>query len=438
VGRLSATLKTELQKQSPDVCFILAVTIAGTTYRWGALGEPGRIDSASGLYEPRVLSWGGAYSRGVNLRSNALEFAQMDVLLDDTDQTIAKIVEGPNRHSVRGATAILYLASRNVAAASWLTLYSGRVETYSQPSPLLWSLQLAPRDLPLQRESIPKVAITKPSWPNAQLAVIDLDVPIIYGRHSSVGGTNTGAVPTDLVDQVGFRYLVCAGWAKAIDMVYKDGVDVPAANYAITHPIVNGRVYTLIDFTASQGTSSITCDLQGLEDVGDGSGALIVDPPTIAKHVLVNWIYGDYKAGAWLSDSTAPVDTASFGTTFFSSRGTEASLYVGLKRRGVDVVNDFLASFEAKAYWTFDGKLALAVEDFTAWSYVTDLVVREDEIGGWSLTHPVANLVDRVEAQYGLAPVDSSYKQKLVAVDLVTGEAAPDKIPLPYSPAFLF
>lgn len=428
MGRLSAAMRAELEKQAPDVCFLLGVTIAGTVYRWGAVGEPGRLLPAGGLYEPRVLSWGGEFSRGVNLRQNALEFGGMDVLLDDTDQVLARIFTGANRHAVRGSIAVLGLASPNVASSDWLSLNSGRIETFDQPAPLTWNLKIAPRDLPLQRESIPKVAITRPSWPSAALNVLDLDVPIIYGKHSSVGGTNVGAVPTHLVDTGGFRYLVCAGWAKAVDMVYKAGVSVPSANYAIVHPIVNGRLYTLLDFTATQGTDAITCDLQGLESVGDGSGTLITDPAAIAKHLLVNWIYGDYRAGVWLSDSTAPVDTTSFGTSFFSSRGTQASVYVGVKRRGLDVVNDFLTSFEAKAFWTFDGKLALAVEDFTAWSYVTDFVLREDEISGWTLTHPVANLVDRVEAQYGLAAVDGAYKQKLVVVDLGTGEVAPDKI----------
>jgi len=437
VGRLSAELRAELEKQAPDICFIASATIAGTTYRWGAVGEPGRILPATGLYEPRVLSWGGSFSRGVNLRQNALEYSNSTLLLDDTDQLLARIFRGANRWAVRGSTVDIYLASARVAAGNWLTLNSGRIESIGQPAPFTWSMQLAPRDLPLQRESIPKDTIVRTSWPSADLEVIDLDVPIVYGKHSSVGTTNTGAVPCRLVDQAGFRYLVCAGWAKSIDAVYKDGASVLSSAYAVSHPVVNGRLYTVLDFTSTQGTSDITCDMQGLEDVGDGTGDPITDPAAIAKHVLVNFIYGDWKNGAWLVDATAPIDTTSFGTTFFSQRGTQSSLYIGVKRRGQDVVNDLLSSFEAKAYWTFDGKLALAIEDYTSWHYVTDFVLRQEEIGGWTLTEPVAELVDRIEIDYGLEASSGSYQQKLSVVDLVVGEDAPDKLQLPYTPAFL-
>jgi len=436
VGRLSAAMRAELQQQAPDVAFLLAITIAGTTYRWGAVGEPGRIHAGTGLYEPRVVSWGGSIERGVSPTESGLDLSNdVDVLLNDHDQAITTILEGAARNSVRGATAVIYLASRNVGPGDWLTLYSGRIETYSQPSPLLWSFRLAPHDQPLRRESVPKPKILVSDWPTAALAARDLPAPILYGRVSSSNGTNDGAVACHYVDSVGFRYLVCAGRAKAVETVYKDGVSVAAANYAITYPVVNGRLYTVIDFTATQGTSTITCDAQGYDSVGDGSGTLITDPAAIAKHLLVNWIYGDWQNGAWLSDSTAPVDVTSFGTTFFSTRGYEASVYVATKRRGVDVLNDLLKSFEAKACWTAAGTITLKVEDFTSWSYVSDLVLREDEISGWGLTYAVAQLVDKIELQYALLPT-GGYTRRLTVSDLGTGEQAPEGIDAPFSPAF--
>jgi hypothetical protein len=438
VGRLSAAMKLELERPAPAVAFVVSLTIAGTTYRFGALGEPGRLHAGAGLYEPRVMSWGGEFARGVNVRENTLEFVSLEILLNDTDQALARIFEGANRNAVRGSTLTLVLASPNVAANDWLTLYTGRVETIGQPSALTWTVQVAPRDLPLQRESIPKATVGRASWPNAELEVLDRDVPLIYGKHSSVGGTNAGAVPTMLVDKQGFRYLVAAGWLKAVSAVYKDGVDVAASNYSVTHPIVNGRLFTLIDFTADQGAGVITCDVEGLETVGDGSGTLISDPAAIARHAITNFIYNDWKRGAYFASSTAPVDATSFGTTYFSTRLQQASLYIGSRRRGVDVIQDFLGSFEAKCFWTFDGKLALHVEDYSAWSYVTGSnVLREDEIEGWNLLRPVATLVDRVEAEYGLVAIDGSYAQKLVVADLGTGELAPDKVQLPFSAAFV-
>lgn len=432
MGLLSAALKAELKKKVPEVAFLFSFTVGGTTYRYSDAGRK----SADGLYEPKVMSWGGAISRGVNLKDNTLELQNVQILLSDTDQTLTALLCGALGHSVRGAAAALVVASPNVAEADWFTLYSGRIDTFGQPSPLMWGFQLSPQDLPLRRESIPKPKISAADFPSSAIAVRDLPTPLLYGVVSSANGANDGAIPCHYVDSGGFRYLVCAGWAKAVDTVYKDGVPVAASAYTVTHPTINGRVYTLIDFTATQGTSTITCDAQGYESVGDGTGTLITDPATVAKHLLVNWIYGDYKAGPWLSDATAPVDAASFATTFFSDRGYQASVYISTsKRRGLNVVNDILLSFEAKACWTTAGRIALKVEDFTSWAYVDDLVLHEDEISDYSMDYPTANLVDSIDAQYGQTPT-GGYQQALAVKDLGTGESAPEAIELPYSPAF--
>ena len=436
MGKLSVQMRAELTKPVPEVTFLLTITVPAVVQL--KYSDVGAAYAGIGSYDAKVLSWGGGPARGVTLRNSSLELTNLEVTVDDTDQSLTTLLEGASRHLVRGSVAVIHVGSRNVASANWFVLYSGRVDTYGQSSPLTWTFQLSPNDLPLQRASVPKAKINVSDWPASRLDVRDKPAPILYGRVSSANGANDGAITCPYVDTGGFRYLVCAGWAKAVDTVYKDGTPVAAADYSITRPVVNGRTYTLIDFTATQGdTAVITCDAQGYETVGDGSGTLITDPPTILKHLLVNWIYGDYKTGAWLSDSTAPVDTTTFGTTFFSARGYQSSVYIsGTKKKGLEVVNDFLASFEAKAYWTADGKIALAVEDFTSWGYVTAYIVTEtDDCGGWSLVYPTANLVDEIEAQYGQTPT-GGYQQKLSVKDLSTGEQAPESIDLPHSAAF--
>ena len=435
MGLLSTAMKAELDKSPSSVFPLFSFTVGATTYRYSDVGG---IVSSVGLYEPKVLTWG-TITRGVTLRQNAVEFASLQVAIDDTDEAFTRLVEGSSRHSVRGASCTLTLASPNVPAVDWFTGYTGRVDSYSQQGPLAWLITASPNDLPLQRESLPKKKIDTSDWPNAAVAARGLDVPILYGTISSANVGNAGAITCAYVDQSGFRYLVCAGRAKAVSMVYKDGAPVASSAYSVTYPLVNGRRYTLIDFTSSQGTSTITCDAQGYESVGDGTGTLITDPPTVLKHVIVNWIYGDYKDGAWLADATAPVDTTSFGTTFFSDRGVQASLYIDSRRRGQDVVNDVLKSFEARAYWLSNGKIAFALEDFTSWSYASTVIRQTDILGdppGWSLGYETTNLVDAVTASWASTPV-GGYQQTLRVADLRTGEQAPEEIELPFSPAFL-
>ena len=435
MGRLSATMLAELKRSAPRVAYLLDLgPIAGVTYRYS---DKGYITDR--MYEARVLSWGGI-SVGVDESENVLDFGSVALELDDSDQAITRLLEGPDRHAVRGAAAVIRLASPSVPSTDWLTLYSGRIETYGQPSPLRWSITLAPQSLPLLGTSVPADKITRATWPRAPLESIDKATPIIYGKHSSASGSNAGAVPAILVDQSGFRYLLAAGSLLAVDKVYADGISVAAAGYSVTTPTVNGRTYTLIDFTADQGDAVITADVRGYYVTGDEGPALISSPSMILWHFLTNWVYGTYRAGAWLDYSSMPIDVdGTFGAyvLFWSLRGSQGSLYVGTRRRGIDVLNDQLISHEAKAYWSLDGKVAYAIEDFTAWAYVTDAILREDEVNGLDVSYPVSGLVDSLTGKYGPSAVAGSYAQQLSVKDLSTGEGVPDDVDLPASPAFV-
>lgn len=430
MGKLSAAMKAELGRADGQWCDLFSFTLGATTYRYSRTGNH---MAGVGLYEPKILERG-PVTRGVQQRYNAVEFQTVDLLIDDTDQSFSQIVEGASGNSLRSATAVLQVASPNVASANWHTMFTGRIYSVTQPQPLQWQITLGQNALPLERESCSKGKVEVSDWPNSALDARDAALPLLYGRISSANGANNGAVPCLCVDQVGFRFLVCAGWAKAVDTVYVNGSPVAAADYTITHPIINGRRFTLIDFASAPASNTVTCDAQGYEDVGDGSGALILNPAEMARHILHNHIYGDYRDGAY--STGAPLDSAAFTAlaSFFTDRGYEASAYVASRRRGQEILNDFLNSFEVKTFWRADGTLAVKVEDFTEFAYVTDLVVYEPQILGWTLRQATENIVDSIDAQWAMTPT-GGYQQSLTVKDLRTGESAPESLELPYSPA---
>lgn len=92
----------------------------------------------------------------------------------------------------------------------------------------------------------------------------------------------------------------------------------------------NGRVYTCCYIKEGgnsplpiqeivEGKTLFTCNVQGIESVGDGSGTLIENAFDIYKHLMQNWVFGDYTAGGWLStplfpdtDAVPMMDDASF------------------------------------------------------------------------------------------------------------------------------
>lgn len=227
-------------------------------------------------------------------------------------------------------------------------------------------------------------ALTTPraDFPNVP-ATVGWPVPIIYGHVTDTvvqdataygGALGVGQVPalyvgTYVVGGVEYHKFLVAGHAcKSIDALYEHGIYVPfgsvasgagaewlipgqsgwtAAFGATPYEDINGNRYTVIygkrgmpgpddaagfaQGVASAETVPLTLSVQGIEDVGDGSGTLIHDLLLQYLHCMVNWVIGGaplvdgspatYRSGAWkfepvfsdLYDAGRPmIDAASF------------------------------------------------------------------------------------------------------------------------------
>lgn len=186
-------------------------------------------------------------------------------------------------------------------------------------------------------------------------ATIGWPVPIIYGHVTDTvvqdatapgGALGVGQVPAIYVGTYAIggldyhKFLVCGHAVKSIDALYEHGVYLPFNLYAgpgagaewlipgqagwtatfgaTPYEDINGHRYTVIygkkglpgpddaaGFThgvSSTETMPLTLSVQGIEDVGDGSGALIRDLLLQYLHCLVNWVLQTYQSGAWLSE----------------------------------------------------------------------------------------------------------------------------------------
>jgi hypothetical protein len=71
---------------------------------------------------------------------------------------------------------------------------------------------------------------------------------------------------------------------------------------------INGRRYTLVYTTVDPLPSTILVDVDGIEDLGDGTGTLIRGIHAQHKHWLRNWIAPEtpYTSGSWLGPSFFP------------------------------------------------------------------------------------------------------------------------------------
>jgi hypothetical protein len=434
-------MRIELAKSQGASAFpVVTIALPGGTRRY-ALG-PGVAAAGVGQFEGLLLELG-SLSRSFDFRASTLQDVEFDLLLADPDDSFAALVEGAAARSIRGSAVTRQLGSLNVPPADWHTTFAGVVDRYALDGPQRWRISVRPDDLALRR-SFPRASIDFADWPSATEDALAQYGPLIYGKHDSIGNTNKGAVPCLSVDPANYRYLVAWGWLKSVDRVYADGANLPTG-WSVTHPVLNsGRIATALKFTTNQGSKAITADVQGYESVGDGTGTLLDNGADQIQHLLSNFVFGDYRAGAWLSTS-ALIDATSWETVraYLQTYGGGSSRRIfGDQRKGVDVLNEWAASTDVKLFWTAGGELGAAIVDPGARDIYSDTawLRNDDGVGGrfaakWSPDWE--SLVDRIDVQFLYGEAAGKYLRSVTVADPSLGYEAGDSLQLPWSAAYL-
>jgi hypothetical protein len=255
-------------------------------------------------------------------------------------------------------------------------------------------------------------------FPSLDAANEGRPVPILYGAHSDddLGASAQGMIPTvylgtfdksalggssELVD----AYLVCGHAVKNITGVFFNMPDEPSTRFRVpdayfgsliwaphkpnwadifgANPVTQfiawgGYRWTVLllkheipyvdpegqsqDFSvaAREGRSTISVNVEGVEDVGDGTGALIVRPERQLVHWLYNYIFSDAEpTGDWTT--TAPtwggyeiVDSVALAAA--EAVGDAVGITVGAMAIGIDGQIDV---FKQTARWLVSGDLEL-------------------------------------------------------------------------------
>jgi hypothetical protein len=440
-GLLSSAMLTELRANGKTVVPILRLYFTAGTRSYS---DVGMASATLGTIDGRVIEWG-ALERSVSDRDNQLTLNTATVQIEDTDASFSSLLEDANAGTMRGTRAVILLTSPNVAPADWATLFDGYLANWSMTGLFQWTLEISPKDQPLMNPSFPKTPILAIDWPSVgDRTLYGEYVPIIYGIHDSRGSSDTGMVPTLYVDRLGFRYLVAQGWVT-VDRVYVDGIQT-GSGFSITRPTINGRLFTLIDFTADQGDAEITADVQGYESQGDGGGTLLTGVDCL-QHCLVNFVYGDYQGGNWASVGTVPINTTAFtaAQTFLTDMGWDqvSRRFGGTdKTSGMELIGDFCKSLQLMAFFTRDGLISVAADDHrttTLW-YDEPRWLRYDqyEVGdSFRLDYDRDSIIDRLSIQYIYSEADGKFVQTLEVRDFSLTEENADELLLTWSNASL-
>lgn len=431
MGLFSAAFLAELRTGRATVHALAEVDLpASGTKKWSRVNSGGVSSASRGYYEGRVKAFG-KVRRAVADRRNALETVVFSPTLDDTDQMFRKLVASGER--IYNAPVRCYLTTANLAFANWYTVFTGRLSDFTMGENFEVTLNCTPNDQPLLAQ-VPRQYVTEADWPNCHKDALGQPVPHFYGLHDSTSSkaaaTSDGALPTLYVDTVGFRYLVAIGYVTPI-RVYKNGV-LSVSAYTVTHVTVNGRPYTLIDFTVDQTTGVITVDAYGYETVGDGTGTYILSPVDELNHWLDHFVYNDSCGSGWTG--TWPSITSLCSVQKFASANTRlataaggagyiGAIYVGDTVTALDVLNQWGADNEMKLYWRATGKLAVGMDDPSpagSTVYVSDPWLRypaDFEAQRLALDFDSSDLLDSVIVQTSKVVALDRYMQQIEVFD---------------------
>jgi len=433
MGLLSSQLLTELSKPNPAASVAMEIDLPGGTQRYA--GRHVNV-AGQGTFLGKIRDQGfGALIFDASDKDNRLVQVQFQVTFIDKDLTFANVLEGSGGNSVRNSAARVKLSSHNVAYANWFTVFAGIVSSWqlARGDPISFTVTLSPKDQAL-RAPFPKTAIMASDFPNALATLYSSFVPIIYGTHDSTGTSGTGMVPCYCVKTSGnTQWLVAMGWLQNVNRVYSNGTLQSSNNYTVSHPLINGRRYTRVDFTSSPPASSatVTADVAGLESFGDGSGYVLQGAEAL-KHLLVNFVYGDWQSGTWLADATAPIDVTSFTTAqaWLRRMGIQLSSrwYGGASQtQGRVPLDEFCATKQLFPFWTNAGNLAVLPHDLTdptIYYSGTQLIFEGagEVLGIFEPTWDVVNVEDRINTQYVYGSAGAQHLKQLEVRNLLVSE----------------
>jgi hypothetical protein len=420
MGLLSANLKAKILAGTADLYWAYVLTLPTPRQ----VSDHAVASLTGGLFEGRVLDWS-PFRRNALDSHGHLEIGDATVTVDDTDRSIAALVASSTANAIRGSAVTVYLAERSLAQSDWLSYLVGQVAAPPDwPAPLQAQFRLTLADLPL-RAKVPAL-MTRSTWPYAaDTGVIGSPAPEVYGRHDSRGQGDGGMIPCLLVDSTTNRYLVQRRYATAVDRVFVDGLEV-YTGWSVVNVTRGGSVYTVIEF-ASAPTGDVTADVQGVDDAGTGAGALITNP------VL--------ELQDWLEMIGMTCDAALFASAaaWATRHGRTGSFRIAEQRVALDILNDFVDSIGALAFFTNSGKLGIAIDahddtavypDANALIYVGG---GRDDVEPIKPTREYDQIIDSITGRFSFNSATGDFTQTLPVRDPNLSEGSDEDYPMPAS-----
>lgn len=434
--QMSAALRAKVETGATELVEVCEIDFPSGTVR---LAPVPFTSVTNGHYEGKVIAYG-RVSIVPSDRSGAMPALETTLDVDDSDRTVGRLMGGADARRLVGSACRRYLAHPDVDPADWLSTFTGVItKRPSFPSHGVARITARVDDAALNAP-FPPLALTvdRDSWPNAHADAIGKVVPIVFGEHScSSYQTGPGFLPCLFVNVPANTYVPSAGCMLSVDQVFADGVEVATGwtwGYGVDR---HGRRCTQITFDSDDHADAvITCNGSGLEDVGDGSGALIASPTDQLSHLLSQFVFGSWRSGAWLAASDKIGDSLTdVASAFLASRQPTGSPCYFARTDGYSVIKDWCESHGVLANWSPAGTIEFCVEDVSGSPYDGHEVDWDRDVSSVSIDHDDVSETTTIRVEH----VRSSSEDKYVSAFEVSYPDAPvvepEELRLVWAPA---
>lgn len=204
----------------------------------------GRLEEVSGL------------TRAINDETGLYISSDMTARFSNTDKEFSKLLAS---YYIKNEPIELFTAFKDYPEAFKTVAFQGFIEDAKLKGQ---SFETLVRDLTSVyfRRKVPLYRITAKEYPDCHENFLGKPIPETIGLLYHSATEASGAMEAAYVDTVNFKYLAARWIPYDITEVYKDGVLVDPANYAIVYD-ANGRTYLV--FAADQESAKITFNCKG-------------------------------------------------------------------------------------------------------------------------------------------------------------------------------
>jgi hypothetical protein len=357
---------------------------------------PDDADYYHGFKEGRVAQWY-PIRRALSDRSGQYEGVSFGCLINDKDRALrAQLADAATKYFVNNIFVVRSITDEDRRAElTPRTVARGVIRNYAAKPGLQFevtaqdtlSVQFAlsnePTQMPRRMVGVgigDFVNNPDGDFPNANPSLERLGIPIIYGEVSDAAGVgeNRGVVPVLSVGQRTWgvtdyhEFLFCGHAITEVVGWHIDGVQQSTSTatgaagwlvpgYSNWNSAIGSTMYVDYDQgrycsifipvgdtdgdAIADGTATLTLNVKGIEDVGDGTGDLITDIFDQYYHWLVNWATQTYVTGDWLDpvvfeddDALEKIDEDSFTDAKAQAEDRVTGGYVGALIIGADGV----------------------------------------------------------------------------------------------------